>query len=71
MHCYELRSVVVIAFAFQPSHPGSIRAWVTNEWNGNIDAVRRSGKGNARSNFFLLENLAVQLGLGQRCQPEG
>ena len=21
--------------------------------------------------FFLLENLALQLGLGQRCQPEG
>ena len=68
---------MVKAFAFQPSQPGSIRAGVINVWNGSIrsiDAVLKSGKGNARSNvflfFFLFENLALQLGLGQRCQPE-
>ena len=75
LRCCDLRSVAIKAFAFQPSHAGLICAWVTNAWNGSIwsiDAVCRSGKGNARSNVvFLLENLALQLGLGQRCQPEG
>ena len=31
----------------------------------------RSGKGNAWTHLFLLQNLALHLGLGQRCQPEG
>ena len=73
MCCCEVHSVVVIAFAFQLSHPGSKRTWATKAWNGNIrsiDAVRRSGKG-MHGATFLLVNLALQLGLGQRCQPEG
>ena len=46
LHCCDLLGVVVTAFAFQPSHLGSNRAWVTNAWNESIrsiDAVRRSG----------------------------
>ena len=64
---------MVNAFAFQPSQPGSIRTWVTKTLKGNIrsiDAVLKNGKENAQSNPFLLENLALQLGLGQRFQPE-
>ena len=56
LHCCELRSLVVNAFAFQPSHPRSIRTWVTNVWNvskQSIDAVHRSGKRNARNNHFF------------------
>ena len=41
-HCCDLRSRVVNTFAFQPSHPGSIRAWVTNAWNGSIYGVGQS-----------------------------
>ena len=73
LHCCKFGSVVVITLAFQLPHPGSIRAWVVNAWSGrarSIDAVCRNGKGNAQSIFFLLENLALQLGLGQRWQPE-
>ena len=64
---FNLHSVVVNVFAFQPSHSGSIHSGVTIAWNGSIrsiDAVCRSGKENARSNLFLLKNLALQLGLG-------
>ena len=53
--------------SFQPPHPGSIRAWVANTWNRTI----RSEEGYARSNLFLFQNLALQLGLGQQCQPDG
>ena len=35
------------------------------------DTVCRNLEGNAQSYLFLLQNLALQLGLGQRCQPEG
>ena len=67
MHCCELRSIVVNALAIQPSHPGSIRAWVTNAWYGkirSIDAVRRNDKGNARSIFFFAWKpfIAVRIG---------
>ena len=65
-----LRSLVVNVIAFQPSHLRSIRAWVSNAWNGsirNIDTVCSRGKGIARSNLILLENFALKLGLGQRC----
>ena len=30
-----------------------------------------TGKKTHEAIFFLLQNLALQLGLGQRCQPEG
>ena len=62
-HCCDWRSVglVVYAFAFQPSQHGSIRALVTNAWNGSIqsiNAVLRNGKENAWSNlFFCLKTL--------------
>ena len=35
------------------------------------DTVRRNLEGDAQSYLFLLKNLALQSGLGQRCQPEG
>ena len=60
LHCCKLCSVVVIVLAFQPSHPGSIRVWVTYAWNGcirSIDAVRRNRKGNAWSNLFFFKTL--------------
>ena len=56
LHCCKLHSVLVIVLSFQPSHPGLIRAWVANAWNGrirSIDAVRRNGEGNAWSNLFF------------------
>ena len=56
LHCCKLHSLVVNTFAFQPPYPGSIRAWVTSEWNGStrsIVTVRRSRKGNAWSNLFF------------------
>ena len=62
LHCCDLRSLVVNALAFPPSHVGSIRVWVMKAWNGSI---RRTGKETRVAIFFLLENLALQLGLGQ------
>ena len=35
------------------------------------DTVCRNLEGDAQSDLFLLQNLAFQLGLEQRCQPEG
>ena len=35
------------------------------------DTVCRNLEGEACSNLFLLQNLALQLGLGQQCQSEG
>ena len=68
LHCYNLRSVVVILLGFQPPHLGSTRAWVVNVWNGkirSIDVVRRNGEEMCRAFFFfLVQNLALQLGVG-------
>ena len=35
------------------------------------DTVCRNLEGDAQSYLYLLQNLALQLGLGQECQPEG
>ena len=35
------------------------------------DTVSWNLEGDVHSYLFLLQNLALQLGLGQRCQPEG
>ena len=65
LHCCKLGSVVVIVCsAVNPLHPGSIRSWVVHVWCRNLE-------GDAQSYIFLLQSLALQLGLGQQCQPEG
>ena len=52
--------------ALNPPHPGSIRGRVVHVWYSVQEPGRRCTKLS-----FLLQNLALQLGLGQRCQPEG
>ena len=66
--------MVVNAFAFLPSHPGSICAWVTNAWNGcirSIDTVRRNGEGNARSNLFFASKPCTTVRVGAAMSARG
>ena len=62
LYCYKLRRVVVIMLSYQPPLLGSIRGWVLND---------ELGKKCTKLSFILLQNFALKLGLGQRCQPEG
>ena len=74
MHCCKLRSVVVIVLSFQPSHPGSSRTWVAIVWNGrirSIDAVRRNGEGNARSNLFFASKRCITVRVGAAMLARG
>ena len=66
MHCCKLRSVVVIMLSYQPSAPGfdlRLGSECMMQYEG-------TGKEMHKAIFFLLQNLALQLGLGQGCQPE-
>ena len=70
--CFVIRAISN-ACAFQPLQSGSNRAWVPNNINGDSRSIHRvlcNGKKDARIVFFFLQNLALQLGLGQRRQPE-
>ena len=65
--CCKLRSVVVIRLSYQPSAPGfDLRLGCEG-----VMQYAETGKEMHEAVFFLLQNLALQLGLGQRCQPEG
>ena len=61
LQCCKLCSAVVVVLSFQPSHSGSIHAWVANAWNGrirSIDAVRRNGeKKCTEQSFFFFKTL--------------
>ena len=62
-----MRSVVVIMLRYQPSAPGfdlRLGSECVSQYAG-------AGKEMHEAIFFLLQNLALQLGLGQGCQPEG
>ena len=67
LHCCKLRSVVVIMLSYQPSAPRF------NSRLGSKCVMQYAGTGKEmyEAIFFLLQNLAVHLGLGQQCQPEG
>ena len=67
LHWCKLRSVVVIMCSYQPSAPGF------NSWLGSECVMQYAGTGKEMHEaiFFLLQNLTLQLGLGQGCQSEG
>ena len=53
--------------SYQPSAPGfDLRLGCEG-----VMQYAGTGKEMHEAVFFLLQNLALQLGLGQRCQPEG
>ena len=58
---------MVMTLSSQPSTPGFHSRLELCE----VITVCRNLEIDAQSYLFLLENLALQLGLGQRCQPEG
>ena len=61
LHCCKLCSVVVIMLSFQPSAPGF------DSWLGSECVMQYAGTGKEMHEaiFFLLQNLVLQLGLGQ------
>ena len=67
LHWCKLHSVVVIMLSYQPSTPGF------NLRLGSDCVMQYAGTGKEmhKAIFFLLQNLALQLGLEQGCQPEG
>ena len=67
LHCYKLRSVVIIMLSYQAF------AAEFNSRLGSECVMQYAGTGKEMHEaiFFLLQNLALQLGLGQGCQPEG
>ena len=69
LHFCKLRSVMVIMLSYQPSAPG----FDSRLGTGSECVMQYAGTGKEMHEaiFFLLQNLALQLGLGQRCQPEG
>ena len=67
LHGWKLRSVVIIMLRYQPPHSGSISLLGCK----CVMQYTETGKDMHKAIFFLLQNLALQLGLGQRCQPEG
>ena len=67
LHSCKLCSVVVIMLSYQPSAPGfdlQLGSECVMQYAGNWKEMHEAI-------FFLLQNLALQLGLGQGCQPEG
>ena len=62
-----LRSVVVIMLSYQPSAP----RFDSRLGSECVTQYARTGKEMHEAIFFLLQNLALHLGLGQGCQPEG
>ena len=67
LHCCKMHCVVVIVLSYHTSARG------LDSWLGCECAMQYAGTGKEmyKAIFFLLQNLALQLGLGQRCQPEG
>ena len=67
LNCCKLGGIVVGMLNYQPSAPGF------NSWMGSECVMQYAGtrKEMHKAIFFLLQNLALQLGLGQECQPEG
>ena len=68
-----LRSVVVIKLIYQPPHPSSIRVWVVMQYAGTGKEMHKAktlhyswGWGWHYVALQLVQNLALQLGLGQR-----
>ena len=67
LYCCKLCSVVVIMLSYQPSAP-RFDSWLRSEY---VTQYAGTGKEIHVAIFFQLQNLALQLGLGQGCQPEG
>ena len=66
LHGCKLRNVVVIMLSFQLSALG-FDSRLSSEC-----VMQYAGTGKEMHEaFFFVQNLALQLGLGQRCQPEG
>ena len=62
-----MRSIVVIMLSYQPFAPG----FDSRLGSEHVMQYAGTGKEMHEAIFFLLQNLALQLGLGQGCQPEG
>ena len=67
LQCCKLGGIVVSRLSSQTSAFG----FDLQMDCASCDAVCRNLEGDVHSYLFLLQNLALQLGLGQRCQPEG
>ena len=68
---YKMGSGMVRVPNCKPTLPGLTPAGGANVLNGRLRGIDRYGKHERESFFFLLQNLSLQLGLGQRCQSEG
>ena len=67
LHFCKLGSVVVIMLSYQPSAPG----FDSQLGSECVMQCAGTGKDVHEVIFFLLQNLALQLGLGLGCQAEG
>ena len=66
LQCCKLHSVVAIMLSYQPSAPG----FDSRLGSERVMQFAGTGKKMHEAIFFLLQNLALLLGLGQGCQPE-
>ena len=67
LRCCNLRGVVDSILSCQPSSLG-LESRMDSEFVMQYEGTRKEM---LRAPFFLLQYLALQLGLGQGCQPEG
>ena len=67
LRCCKLCSVLVIMLSYQPS----ARGFDLRLCSECVMQCAGTGKEMYEAILFLLQNLALQLGLGQGCQPEG